>query len=194
VLGMADIIGMECENHRPFSAIERKFLCDLFKSGNQNVIEMLSRFEMVYPVDKNLRVYMKGGVWMLEKSHASSVLHGREPGTFFLRFSKTSTKAICIAYVNRFHAVKHRILSEEQSKDLMADWKESVKKWNLRCALCVNKDGKPEDICINDFIPFPLQPVKVTRNRGSYSSDEDEGETPEQLEDKTEQFCSFSSF
>jgi len=192
VLGMADIIGMEGENHRPFSWIERKFLWDLFTYGNPtDQLEMLSRFEMVHPVDKNLRVYMKGGVWMLDRSHASLVLDGLEPGTFCLRFSRNSENAICIAYVNRFHVVRHRILSKEQSKDLRVGWKEYVKKLNLRCALCVNKDGKPEGIHINDFIPFPLQPVKVHRDRGNYSTDEDEDET---LGDKKEQFCSFSSF
>jgi len=192
VSGTADIIGMEGENHRHFSWIERKFLWDLFSSGNQNdLLEMLSRFEMVYPVDKNLKVYMKGGVWMLERSHASSVLKGYAPGTFLLRFSRTSTKAICIAFVHRSGDVKHRILSEEQSKDLMADWKESVKKWNLKCALCVNNEGDTECIRVEEFIPLPHQPVVVRQNRGCYSSDEDEGESPEQLlGNLTEQFCS----
>jgi len=186
----ADIIGMEGEKHRPFSWIEREFLWDLFKSGNLlDLLEMLSRFEMVYPVDKNLKVYMKGGVWMLERSHAEKLLKGCDPGTFLLRFSRTSTKSICIAFVNRFRVVKHRILSEEQSKDLMLDWKESVKKWNLQCALCVNKDGVIEGIRIEEFIPLPLQPVMVHKNRGCYSSDEDEGESPEQPTGRNSSFC-----
>jgi len=163
----ADIIGMEGEKHRPFSWIERKFLWDLFKSGNQlDLLEMLSRFEMVYPVDKNMKVYMQGGVWMLERSHAQILLDECDPGTFLLRFSRTSTKAICIAFVNRFPVVKHRVLSEEQSKDLMLDWEESVEKWNLQCALCVNKDGVIERIRIEEFIPLPHQPSMVHKNCG----------------------------